>query len=430
MKTKTIAAIAASLLVFNIAAYSVTSGVYRPNPYTPGIHYRFGGPRLGLASPHDRLTALRINPAVRWGWGNFCDSFDPNISFNNLFNLVANGVDRMATMIVQSGTGAVTGSLAYGLKQSWPSAYEFLTTGYAFVRDDVNIGFKRCRQYHRDVAANKNPYDGIFTAAFGEQLKVEAGAGGVDILTALSTADEKSKEEGFKWLGGYAGGTNTEPAMINRDTARAGYQMMQEREPTSTEAGDPETSVGQVFPTMADAENFIQDVLGDVRIKAGEDPEGIAGVGIIAKIDQVQSQIMEDVQDMIDMYDPDDPASITVDDLDVFAGGGITLARNQFDEIMRKSPDERDYMLEVLASKAARGKVQYDLFLAKQMLMTGRRVPEIESHEDVQKRLDRSLADIDGYVNQIKEMERHAQEYGKLPLVMAFLEKTPRAYTR
>jgi hypothetical protein len=239
------------------------------------------------------------------------------------------------------------------------------------------LSYKTCQQLETEMQKNPgaNPYQGFLQASIAD--KWTWGAQNGELAADVHAEIKKNPAGPIRWLGGHEYGTDNNPIQINRDLAIAGYNILIGRtgdvstvsRPLGAAAQEP---IAKIWPTPADAGQWIQEVIGDQKIvlkDGGVIPkETIPGEGLRPKVEDLETAMRQAV---LDAYERNDYAALNKYPSTLMVSAALI-------EGLRSMPrSEVAVMIDRLVSEMAAKEVQERTFLIRQMIDTGSLAPDV-----------------------------------------------------
>lgn len=350
---------------------------------TPGVsgdaiwYYEIGGARPVSVPPNANIENIRLHGTGELGLGYSCLAFDP------LFNIAAQlqrVVDRLKQFVVNALSAALAAAPLYILQRASPGLYDLLQNALLKAEAAVDLATQSCEQLEAQIVQGKDPFREWATLAKSIDWKVRMGRdrGSIDIVSAHAEVEENNGENGLPWIGGMRGGRGQEPIRVVGDTVRAGYNVTLNRAPQAT--GAPTLPEGErphlveVWASPEEARDWAVSVLGEIIVTtcAGCPKESIPGGGLLPMIDRTSERIAKTLADLVAEALP-----INLDNLEKVSAPGVAMTLPAIEALRRMPMTDQATMLGRLAEEIATARVLDRALLARRLLMTGRRVPEV-----------------------------------------------------
>jgi integrating conjugative element protein (TIGR03755 family) len=393
-------------------------------------YYEIGGAQPLTSAPNPLVNTVTIGGSGQLGLNYSCGKFDPVLGVTNTLNNIKSGVDQMMNQMVAAATSAIAALPALILQRANPGLYDMFQNALLKAEETVNLATKSCEQMESEIAQGKNPFDEWVVLSKGNDWKVQMGAGGMDVVTARDNVETNAGNNGLPWLGGgNAGGAAQAPIRIIGDTAKAGFNIIMNRQPHAAgavPAGPGAPPITHIWNSPAAASAWIVRVTGDkiVRTCEGCARESTPGVGLAPEHDASRTAITADLQNLVSGATP-----LTLANLNQISGPGVAITRQVIDSIRKLPAAEQGMIVERLAGDVALVQVMEKALYARRLLTTGRREPNITAGpEDAQREIDQSLAALDTEIESLLFESRVRKEViGKTALALLKHESARRA---
>jgi len=158
-----------------------------------------------------------------------------------------------------------------------------------------------------------------------------------------------------------------------------------------------------IWPTPAEASDWVQTVLGDDQLQVCEGCEqrqSQAGTGLMRDLEQEQQDIAQGLVDLVEGTTEPAPSNLRA----VSAGDGFMVSRGVI-ESLRNDP-HGNLLTHRLATEMATARTLTKAMWARRMLLAGASEPGIANNETGMKALERRLSALDRDIDTLKsEME-------------------------
>lgn len=382
-----------SLLIMAISN-NVAHAVPAPTE-DPFFYYQIGGAAPVTVAPNSAMTttSISIGGGVELGLNYSCLKFDPVLAITNLFNNFNALADQFVNQMVTAAGAAIASLPALILQRASPGLYDLFQNQLLRFEELVSISTKSCQRMEQEIRQGINPYEDFLTISVGSRWKQEMGFGGVgsatnDVITAEQNVASDDGCAGAPWalgtmIGGqrYAGGCGQPPIQPAGDTIFVGYNLQTGQPPEQT--GPPTLPPGplpkavEIWATPEEARNWLQSVVGDLEITTyGGGPRGAkAGYGLVLEMEQTSDTIEADIMDLVNgTVDPTRPS------LDNVSGPQTGITRAIIDTTKLLSPTEQTIVVARLADEVAIERVLDKAIIARRLLITGMKEPNILSN--------------------------------------------------
>ncbi|HCQ8422397.1 TPA: integrating conjugative element protein [Klebsiella oxytoca] len=244
------------------------------------LYYRIGGGNITSgASNSGALDAL--NPSLKWKTNLMCGNFDLSTTVSNQLNGITDGFQSLMGDVLNSATGAVSSIPGMLLQRSNPGLYEMITNGSLQASAWFDDALLTC-QGMNDKIGEKLDSSGWFQAA-RTQNYIDTVATSSDAIQAEKKLDKDDGSKGVRWVGGkMRGGKGQEAIHPTRDLAAAGYNILNNKSPTSTAGVSGSSCTGTIcqrWPDSKTASEATTRVLGDSTIRTCAEPSACSDGG-------------------------------------------------------------------------------------------------------------------------------------------------------
>ncbi|HBM3184887.1 TPA: integrating conjugative element protein [Klebsiella oxytoca] len=244
------------------------------------LYYRIGGGNITSgASNSGTLDAL--NPSIKWKTNLMCGNFDLSTTVSNQLNGITDGFQSLMGDVLNSATGAVSSIPGLLLQRSNPGLYEMITNGSLQASAWFDEALLTC-QGMSDKIGEKMDSSGWFQAA-KTQSYIDTVATSSDAIQAEKKLDKDDGSKGVRWVGGkMRGGRGQEAIHPTRDLSAAGYNILNNKSPTSTAAVSGSSCKGTIcqrWPDSKTASEAVTRALGDSTIRTCAEPSACSDGG-------------------------------------------------------------------------------------------------------------------------------------------------------
>lgn len=371
-----------TLMMAAIAASVAASGASAQIPSEGGEsglwYYEIGGASPVSRAPNPNVTTVQLSVGGESSMGYSCGSFDPVLSVENTLNEVAQGMEDMVDQMVQAANDAIASLPAMVLQRANPGLYDLFQNNLLRAEEELELATKSCEQMEAELADGRNPYQEWVTVAKGDEWRASMGEGG-DIVQVNEEIEESGGDEGLNWLGGRRGGQGQEPANAVGDTVRAGFNITLDRPATAgtpVGQGDDQPLLAQTWGSPSEAEEWTTRVVGDTHVRTcnGCESETTPGVGLLPIQEETNEEVQQDLQALVA-----GDSRMTASNLDDVSAPGVAITREVVESIREMPSQDQRVAVGRLAQEVASARTMEKALLARRMLLTGRKAPEIDS---------------------------------------------------
>ena len=397
------------------------------------LYYQIGGASpfsISAGRGHDPMTT---GIGISWNMDASCGNFDIGATVSNQLNGITDGFQNMMGNVVQNAQSAVASLPAMIIQRANPGLYDLLSNGVLQGRMDFDRSKLSCESM-ADSMADLAMGQGLHQMAMAENWQATAQSSS-DVVSAQRQVEQSGGNQGVTWIGGEKrGGLSQEPIRVVKDVALAGFNLLHGRDdPTSGEVvagggvgwGGVPTNTGTwiggggasgmsgmdecrggmctIWPTPAEASDWVQTVLGDDQLQVCEGCEqrqSQAGTGLMRDLEQEQQDIAQGLVDLVEGTTEPAPSNLRA----VSAGDGFMVSRGVI-ESLRNDP-HGNLLTHRLATEMATARTLTKAMWARRMLLAGASEPGIANNETGMKALERRLSALDRDIDTLKsEME-------------------------
>lgn len=352
-------------------------------------YYEIGGARAIHVAPNPTITTVTLSGSIEAGLGYSCGKFDPTLGVTNILNDISNGVDTLVGAMVTAATAAIAALPALLLQRANPGLYDLMQNSLLRAEATIALATQTCEQMEKQIREGKNPFEEWITISKGNDWKSTMGTGGLyssgnDAKTAKETVESNNGRNGVSWPTGAptpngpkAGGFGQPPIRITGDTVLAGYNMTLSQPPG--QLGAPTIAgltprVVEIWPTATDARNWLTEVIGDdiVRTAEGGSKDGMPGYGLIVEAEADKAALSIALTNLVSGVTAATPAN-----LEAVSSPTTGVTRQVLEAIKRLTPSERGITVDRLASEISMQRVFERASLARRLLITGKKEPNI-----------------------------------------------------
>jgi integrating conjugative element protein (TIGR03755 family) len=387
------------------ATAAVADGLPPVTPVPTGdshFYYRIGGasPISNPAGTRQERVHLGGSATLRLGYS--CGQFDPIASIRNQLNNAAQTIRGAITTQMQSAIAALP---MYILQRADPGLYDLLSGTLIDAEKHVDIATKSCREMEREIARGDDPYADWVEAAKAQYWKLEQGlgrGGTDDVVAAQENVDSHALGHGITWpkvdsaSTGRAGGLNQPAIHPVRDTSFVGFNLLLHRPIDDSTAvvqpAEPTPQLLRYWSRPLDAAHWVVNVTGDLIVSNcdGCAKGSQAGVGLLPDDHKMQQAVADKLTELIADGDDHTPRQLAP-----VSAPGVGMS-DAVIHALRTLPDwERGMMIAKLADEIALARVTQKALLARRMLLTGEKQPDIAASGAAEREDDKAIADLE-----------------------------------
>ncbi len=365
-------------------------------------YYEIGGAEPVSVPPNPTVTTLELGGSGALNLGFSCGKFDPVLSVEETLDQFASQVDGMTNAMVNAATALIAALPALILQRANPELYNLFQTYLGDAQARLAIATKTCEQLETDIADGKNPFEEWIRLAKAQHWKNRMASGG-NIILAKQAVEAGGGDEGLPWIYGTRGGNGQQPIQVVRDTTAAGYNMTLNRAPnTAPTAAGPKgpnaPKIAQLWTTPLAAADWAVDVLGDDIVMTCQDcgKRSVPGTGLAPKYEAERQLVARGLTHLVNGTTP--PSFVN---LDALSAPGIGLSRSLLEAIQVMPANEQGIVLGRLAAEIAQARTIEKALLIRRLLLSGRRVPEVEAAEPAQATLGEAIGELEHEIDNL-----------------------------
>ncbi len=386
-----------------VLTLSLTAAIGGAQALTPGplgdgrLYYRIGGAQaLGL--PANRfVTTTRLPLSIELGINYRCGQFDVLAGLNTALNRVI--------ALLESIDDVVAAGLAvlpmYILQRVNPGLYDLLQNTLLRAEELIAVATKTCEQMESEMARGQDPFEDWIVLSRGRDWKAVLGSGGLDVVSAKENVDANLGRNGVAWLCGEPrGGEGQEPVRVVYDVARAGWNVLMNRESCAegvASGGEEIPRIAEIWPSPEEAAEWTVRMLGDqvVRTVSSSADETQPGVGLLHPQDAEAQEVAEALQGLV--RGDTEP---TLEALEAVTAPGTLITRQVIENIQARPASEQALLIGKIAGQVALERTVERALLARRMLVTGMRDPHV-SATPAARQLQPFLAELDQEIDNL-----------------------------
>ncbi|WP_411172003.1 integrating conjugative element protein [Klebsiella pneumoniae] len=391
------------------ASYSVD----QQGAIADALYYQIGGGSVITPALTRRNTQL-LNVRAGWSADLMCGNFDISTTVRNQLNGVTDGFQQLMGQVIENATAAVASLPAMIIQRANPQLYDLLTNGVLQGRLDFDKSLLSCQKMAEKMA------DFTWGSAWTQSAKAEnyqtIVGSETDAVQAKKQAEKEAASKGKTWVGGEKrGGSGQAPIKLVSDTAKAGYNILNQRGVTQTGSVSDSECQGelcQVWSKPEDAATWVTRVVGEQTINVAPDNDASgsseektgaqAGVGLSPLIAEEQEKIIEVLTALVN-----GSLKPSNENLANASGGSLQLTRGVV-EALRDEPDA-PVLIQRLSGEMALARVMEQALMPRRTLLAGMREPNIAAEKEAQTQLTQTTSQLDQELNQLRlelEMRR------------------------
>lgn len=365
------------------------------------IFYQIGG-GAGYMTPPTRVPSLNVLEfGIGWKANLMCGNFDIKTTVKNQLNGITDGFKDLMGNVVESAKGAVASLPAMIIQRANPQLYDLLTNGVYQGRIDFNRLKTSCEAMSARLA------DYTLSGRWAQSADLEnykfIAASEPDAQKAQKQAEDNKGKKGKEWIGGQKkGGENQKPIKLIEDVAKAGYNLLNNRnalDEKSIASKDCDGAACQTFDSPQKIADFLTRIIGEQSIstcteECGPKTSSKAGVGLAPEIEEENVRTVEKLEQILNM---DTPSKQLLAEL---SSNTIPITRGLI-ETLREDPDV-EVLSQRLSAEIATSKVMEKMLLARRAILAGMREPYVAADHVAQEELEKVLNKIDLEISQVK----------------------------
>ena len=370
-----------------------------------GFYYEIGGAApLGPAA-NGAVVSVPVGFSASLALNNSCSGFDPSLTVTHLFNTLRDSVDDLGSAI----TGAVQGAIAalpwYILQRANPGLYDILQNALLRFERSIELATQSCEQILTATADGKNPFDEWITLSVGEDWRLAAGAGGLNVVNAKKAIDDRAGDNGVRWVGGRRGGLGQPPIRVIGDTVRAGFNVTLGRRPDAGGAvgGHIQAPLTRLWSSPAAAAHWATGAFGDLLVTTCRQgiagcpaTQGQPGTGLTPQQEEEQQAVLERLVNLLDGGTSPTPAQ-----LEAVSAPGVELSWGLLQSLLALPEESRLTATRRLAGEIATARTVEKALYVRRLILAGRQTPDVAGAAPAQALLDRKVAEIDREIDNL-----------------------------
>lgn len=365
------------------------------------IFYQIGG-GTGYMTPPTRAKSLKaVEFGIGWKANLTCGNFDIKTTVKNQLNGITEGFKDLMGNVIDSAKGAVASLPAMIIQRANPQLYDILTNGVYQGRIDFNRLKTSCEAMSKQLA--DYTLNGRWAKSADLENYKDIVATEPDAQKAQKKAEDNKGKKGKEWVGGQKkGGENQKPIKLIEDVAKAGYNLLHNRnvlDEKTIAKTECDGATCQVFESPQKVSDFLTRIIGEQSISTctedcGPKTSSKAGVGLAPEIEEENVRTVEKLEQILNM---DTPSRQLLAEL---SSNTIPITRGLI-ETLREDPDV-DVLSQRLSAEIATAKVMEKMLLARRSILAGMREPYVAADQMAQDELEKVLNKIDLEISQVK----------------------------
>lgn len=372
-------------------------------------YYEIGGARANSPPANPRMTPVRIGGSLDLRLGYSCGKFDPVAAVTHILDDIKRGVDQIFETMVLAAKAAIASLPAYILQRANPGLYDLFQSARVKAEELVNLTTKTCEQMEAEIAQGKDPYRAWAVLAKGNDWKVLMGTE-PDVVYAKRQVEHNDGRNGLPWIGGKHGGENQEPIRVIADPVVAGYHLTLNRDPTGGgggNSGGDAPRLTEVWPTPEQARDWVVGVVGDHLITTCADcpRDTVPGAGLLPRIEEERAHVAEHLDRLVK-----GELELTLTHLDPVAAPGLGLSPRVIEVLRQVTAPDRPLLVGRLANEIATARVVEKGLLARRLLLTGQRVPEVRAQGPAVEELQTAVRELEREIETLQFERRVRQD--------------------
>lgn len=404
-----------------------TSWIGHVGAVNDDIYYLIGGGEPIARPASNRAQTFDVGAGVEWGSDLMCGNFDMGLSVQSQLNGLEGAFNDLMGDVIEAATGVVASLPAMIIQKVNPALYDLLQNGVLQASEEYHIAVKSCEEIVKDIQGQVegNGWKSLARAGYWkEQSQIEDK----EILAVKSDTDTVGLNRGVPWVAGaLRGGQAQPPIEVIGDTAKAGYNLLLNRDPDNSMAMDGTCDEAALCETWASPQahsDWLVEVLGEHKVRTcqGCDPLATrAGMGLAKAFEHEQTRIRAALTELA--------ASATVptaDELSSVSGGkALTVSRRVIEAIREEEPEEQGPIIERLAGEMAMSVVMEQALMARRTLLSGMKEPNIANVEIAQTQLQEAVDELDTEMdNLLFELDVRKRLAGNTPYLLLQRQRT------
>lgn len=383
-------------VILHHTAFALTKG-----EINPALSYEIGGySKQGLRKNRN----LPLKAGISWNNNLMCGNFDTSLSVSNVMNGVTSQLKKLEDDLISSATGLVSNSLWIELARSDPYLYELMQQGKLEALELFNISIASCEEMTNDVI-NGGGHDDWVRISGHEDWTKESKSGSKDAVLTADNIEKNKGNNGVTWIDGEKrGGKGQKAIRVERDTVRAGYNLLARRNANDTStlnSDDAAPAYATYWKSPQDAENWIVGIVGETDIRTCQNCERTetkAGRGVYAYLEESQDLMSKKIKRLIESS----KTNYSQDELLSISAPGLPITQ-QVLEALKQETIYQSAMVDRLAEEVSVNNLVERLIAARQLLIAGQREAYISDNREASKLIEQKVKLIEGEMNLIRQ---------------------------
>ncbi|RMX08856.1 integrating conjugative element protein [Corticibacter populi] len=358
------------------------------------LYYRLGGSSPASMAVNRNMNSMRLGLSAGLKMNYSCGKFDVGMSWSTLMNSVSN-LGATISGAIQAGISSLP---LYVLQRAQPGLYQLFQNFSQKADLLVASSLKSCEEMEAMIRNGQNPYEDWVKMAKGESWKVKASASG-DVVQAKAdiNGNEFAQKRGITWVNGkLAGGDSTDPIEPIKDISVAGYNAtlnLPVSTSPSTDYRNTPHGVQRLVRAFKDANSlstFTTEVLGDqaIKLSASQPTTTNTATGLGPKLEDE----LKDVQPKL-VAAVKQSGGVSAQTLSEISAPGLGISPQLMEAIKSMPADQQALVIGRLSEEIAIHRVVDKALIARNVLITGLSLPEVQAAgdavKDVQTKIDR-----------------------------------------
>lgn len=373
-------------------------------------YYTIGGGQPISGPGNNSLHTETLEAGVEWEMDLGCGaSFDPEVTISNQLNGITEGFSNMMGDMLTAATQAIVALPGTILQRTNPDLYETMQNGVIQGKLDYDTSLTSCEAVQDIMVQSGSSGEAFQSAAksFGWKKEMENSTG--DIIQSKSDVDEKQGDDGLPYYDGTnRGGHNQEPIKSIKDTVAVGYNITMNQPVTNDSSISEEEGQGKplwgYWESPEEASAWVTEVVGDTnwRTCTGCNNDSVPGKGLAYFHDGYTRQIEQDLTSLVN-----DDLPVDIENLNKVSAPPTLMVMPEIIEALKlERPSERPVLISRIAGEIALARTFEQGILARRMLATGRKEPNMANIPDAQESADKAIEELSVELNSLAdEME-------------------------
>lgn len=374
-----------------------TSAMTAEKQLSPTLIFEIGG-KAKIKKRRNRM--IPVGGRLSWNNNLMCGDFDMSLSVTNLLNGVTDQLEKLADDLVQSVTGVISSWPMMEIARADPQLYEFLQQGKLEASDIFNASIASCESMTEKIIRGDKDATSTWIEISGYEDWMDGAnkqnAKNNDVVQLEDKIDKNKGDSGVTWVGGEKKGGKNQPAIeIEKDTIRAGYNQLANRDVQSKAllpASETTPWYVEYWETPIKAEDWITSIIGTTTLRTCQKCDRLhtkPGKGVYAILEEDQRKIELEMLKFVDapivLYNEEQLASISA------PGYPIT---QQIMEALKAESIYKETLIERLAEEIATTSIVERLIAARRLLIAGKSEANIAQAVDAVKIINKKIDEL------------------------------------